>query len=225
LLDNIARLIRVERGFPLAHEIAPVLEDLERALGPTVTRALAARALGVSQTALDRWIGQGDVPVVLAANGNREVPVRALLDLVETVESRRRGGDRHPLASVLRARRSAADSLDPEKVLPARYRGRKPEGGHRGAELRSLAFHRTVAERLDDELVHEARRRVRRWRLEGRIHPRWANGWEDVLLRPLPQIAKLISRDTQEARDLRQSSPFAGALSEAERRRVLEIAS
>ena len=39
---------------------------------------------------------------------------------------------------------------------------------------------------------------------------------------PVPEVAKLISADTAAGRDLRQNSPFAGMLSEAERQRVLE---
>jgi hypothetical protein len=35
--------------------------------------------------------------------------------------------------------------------------------GHRTAELRSIAFHRVVAERLDEELLDAARRRVDGW--------------------------------------------------------------
>jgi hypothetical protein len=35
--------------------------------------------------------------------------------------------------------------------------------GHRTAELRSIALHRLVAERLDDELLRKARERVAGW--------------------------------------------------------------
>jgi len=41
------------------------------------------------------------------------------------------------------------------------------------------------------------------------------------LARPLREIAETISRDDEHGRDLRQSSPFAGALDEPTRRRVL----
>jgi len=42
-----------------------------------------------------------------------------------------------------------------------------------------------------------------------------------VLALPLPRIAKTISADTKRARELRQTSPFAGVLTEQERRRLL----
>ena len=159
----------------------------------------------------------------MTRKGRREVPLHALVDLVEAVEEHKRtSGDRHPLASVLRRRRSDAERLDPLTILPRRYGGSGGAHGHRDAELRSLAYHRVVAQRLDDRIVDDALHRVRRWRSAGRIDPRYADQWEEILSWPLPRIAKLITRDSQRARDLRQSSPFAGVLGERERRRVLE---
>ncbi|MDQ3720072.1 MAG: hypothetical protein M3350_04715 [Actinomycetota bacterium] len=114
-------------------------------------------------------------------------------------------------------------SLDPEELLPSRYRRGLEDSGHRRAELRGLAYHRAVAQRLDESLVDDARRRLRAWRVEGRIDQRYADRWERVLARPRPAIEKFIGRDSQEARDLRQNSPFAGVLSEPERRRVLQM--
>lgn len=51
---------------------------------------------------------------------------------------------------------------------------------------------------------------------------RYANEWLDLLKRPVHEIRKAISADDQRGRDLRQSSPFAGLLSEPEWRRILE---
>ena len=224
LVNNVIRLKRAERVCPGSEEILAVRRDLERAAGATVRRAMAARLLGVSQTALDRWIAQGDIPSVLTPESRREVPLHALVDLVEAVDERKRTtDDRHPLASILRQRRSDAERLDPQIILPRRYRRRERVHGHRGAELRSLAYHRAVAQRLDERIVEEARQRLERWRSEGKIAPRYASRWEEILSRPLPQTARFISSDSQPARDLRQSSPFAGTLSERERRRILEL--
>jgi hypothetical protein len=94
-------------------------------------------------------------------------------------------------------------------------------GTHRKAELQGLAYHRLVARRLDEQLVDDASRRLRRWREEGRIHPRWADEWERILALPLPRIARAIGADSERGVELRQSSPFAGALTQQERRRVL----
>ena len=75
LLNHVVRLRRAEQQpSPANEDIVAVRGDLERAIGPTVRRAMAARLLGVSQTALDRWIAQGDIPSVLTPDGRREVP-------------------------------------------------------------------------------------------------------------------------------------------------------
>jgi hypothetical protein len=70
-------------------------------------------------------------------------------------------------------------------------------------------------------VIDAARRRLDRWRKEGRIHPRWADEWDQVLGQPFDQIATVIGEDSQSAADLRQSSPFAGTLSDHERRQIL----
>lgn len=53
--------------------------------------------------------------------------------------------------------------------------------------------------------------------------PEFAERWEGVLAQPLARIAKVIGTNSQDARDLRQSSPFAGVLTGRERRRVLDL--
>jgi hypothetical protein len=71
--------------------------------------------------------------------------------------------------------------------------------------------------------VTDARRRLRRWRERGNIDERWAREWEDVLSRPLADIERAITAEDVRGRDLRQNSPFAGALSHEERQRVMEL--
>lgn len=223
LINDLVRLRRAERLSPAHDDIAAVRSNLERMIGPTVTRALAARLLGVSQTALDRWATIEDIPVVITRSGRRETPLHALVELIEEVRERRiaNPADRHPLGSVLRAHRAQADRLSTSTLLRAADRDRRSDDGHRDAELRSLAYHRAVAQRLDDTIVRDARRRLARWRSQGRISPHYAQQWEEILAEPPTRIARLIGRDTPHMGDLRQSSPFAGTLSEPERRRVL----
>jgi hypothetical protein len=160
-LRNLVRLRRAHRRHPDDEDIAAVRLDLERAAGPTVGRAASARLLGVSQTALDRWIAIGDVPAVLTPAGRREVPVTVVADLLDAL-ARRPPGERHPLAAVLRDRRSPAALPSPQRTA----------AGHRAPEQRALACHRAVARRLDDELVADALLRLRRWREETTRRPR-----------------------------------------------------
>jgi hypothetical protein len=218
-ISHLAKLRRVERELEpgLRDEAALVREFFEDALGPTVSRRQAARVLGVSHTALDRWIDKGEIPTVMTPVGSYGIPVAYLVTLLEDVERARANGSTRALASVMRDRRTQAEELiDIDRLLPRR--GRR---SHREAELQSLACHRLLAQRLDDEIVGEARRRLARWRRTGRIHPRWADEWETILHKPLPQIASIISRDQPRDRELRQSSPFGGALTEQERRRLV----
>ncbi len=93
---------------------------------------------------------------------------------------------------------------------------------HRRSELRGLAYHRALAPRLRRSMIDEATSKINRWQEEGRIDPRYAEEWRQVLARPVPEIRRLISADDARGRDLRQNSPFAGLLSEPERRRILE---
>ncbi|MDQ3647612.1 MAG: hypothetical protein M3433_03320 [Actinomycetota bacterium] len=226
LLGHVLQLRRAEEGSPEWEGIATVRSHLEDELGRTVPRSVAARALGISQPALDKWIARGEIPIVLSPEGRSVVPVRVVIDLVEALEERREVDpeDPYPLSSVMRGRRARVERLDPETILPSRYRRSGRRSGHRGAELRGLAYHRAVAQRLDPRVVRDARAQLNRWRREGKIDERYAVRWEQVLSRPLNRIARAISQDSQTGRDLRQNSPFTGVLSEPERRRILEIA-
>ena len=127
---------------------------------------------------------------------------------------------RHPVAAVLDARRQRAKKLTAARLLPE---SDGPTRRHRDAELRALAFHRAVARRLDRQLVRDAKRRLRKWQEDGHIDPRWRNRWETLLEQPLDEIRRAISSDDETAADLRQSSPFAGSLSEPERRKIVEL--
>jgi len=228
LIEDLVRLRRGERTSPASDEIAAVRADLEEMTGPTVTRAMTARLLGVSQTALERWIATGDMPILVTPSGRSEAPLHAVLELIEAVREHRAAhpADRHPLGAVLRARRTDAERLNTAELLgstdsQAGHRGGTSENGHRAAERRGLAYHRAVSQRLDEQIVRDARSRLARWRSQDRIDPRYARAWEEILAMTPTQIAQTIAADTPHMRDLRQSSPFAGSLSEPERRRVL----
>jgi hypothetical protein len=92
---------------------------------------------------------------------------------------------------------------------------------HRKAELRSLALHRAIAERLSDPgVVERARGQVERWVREGKLHPGWAERWHAELVRPLVELKGRLTEDTQEMIDLRQCTPFVGVLDPRERWRI-----
>jgi len=190
---------------------------MERELGDSVSRRLAARVLGVSHTALDRWIKTGDLPVIYSSQGRVEVPVAALLELHDALQA----DDAHPpsryaLTSVMHRRRDAA-----RRLRIAHVKGDGEHSGHDRARARGLAYHRAVAQRLSKPMVAEARHVVFRWRDQGRIDERYADRWEQLLDCPLADIRRALVDESPEADDLRQNSPFAGLLSEPERRRIL----
>lgn len=218
-IEHVVRLRRIERLVDrrVRDEIVSVREFLERLVGPTVRPAEAARLLGISHPAIKRWLDIGEISSVMTPQGRREVPLSELIKLLEAVEEVRDEDGGRPVARVIRERRRrSAEAIDIDRLLPPR----RPRG-HRAAELHALAYHRLIAERLDERVVENARRRVRRWRQEGRVDPRWADEWERILAMPLPQMARTIGADTTRARELRQTSPFAGVLTEQERRRLV----
>lgn len=217
LVDSIVRLRRAERVPGAAGDVAPVRRSLEEQVGSTLSRSRSARILGTSQTALDRWIDSGQIPVVVSPSGRKEVPRQVVIELREALDRlREKGITRHPLAKALGERRQASG------VASTAIAGGAVPRGHETAERRSLAYHRAIAARLDSRLVGDARDRVDRLEAEGHLDPRYASAWRKVLSRPLAKVAEAIAEDSQPARDLRQNSPFAGVLNEHERRHIIE---
>lgn len=215
-------LRRAERIPAAAPDVSPVRRDLEARLGPTLSRSRAAQILGVSQTALDRWVAAGQIPIVLTPAGRREVPRQFVIELREAIGEQYGGSrGRHPLAVALGARGEAAAKAIDGPLTSSPSRAVSPEG-HRTSERRSLALHSVIAGRLDERMVEEARQRVEQLQAEGHLHPNYAERWRKILSRPLAEIAIAIAADDQDSRDLRQNSPFAGVLNEQERWRIIE---
>jgi len=216
LFENIVRLRRAGRDMPGNRDISVVRAALEGELGATVSRRLAARVLGVSHTALERWIKAGDIPVVYSPAGRLEVPVPPLMDLYESVEADRANGHRrYALKPTMARQRDAA------RKLRFDHSGGAPRRGHDRARIRSLAYHEAVSKRLRTPMVQEARHVLGRWREQGRIDDRYAEVWDEILDRPVAEIRRVLADDSPESDDLRQNSPFAGMLSEPERQRIL----
>mgnify|MGYP001820582049 FL=1 len=95
-----------------------------------------------------------------------------------------------------------------------RYTADVTDGRHSLAEGRSLALHHAVAERVraDPSLVERARRRVEGWLVDGTVARAYAEAWREILARPVEEVARLLEDPGEEARRLRQTSPFAGVL-------------
>src|SRR3982751_952060 len=97
LLEPIVRLrlaIQKTRDPRLRDELREIEVSLRRQLGPAVPKRAAARLLGVSVTALDRWVDRGVLPVVSSPRGTKRLAVETtpLLELATTVRRLRRAG-------------------------------------------------------------------------------------------------------------------------------------
>lgn len=220
LLDGILRLAAVEGDVPraLRPELRLVRSRLEDELGQTVRPAEAAELLGVSQTALAKWLDQREIPSVVTPTGRREIPVAEVVGLAREVERARHAGRERAVSAVVRERRRRArETIDVDRLLPS-----PGDWTHRNAEVQSLAYHRLVAERLTPDLIDAARERVDRWERSGRLHSKWADAWREVLGRSPAAIRRALRSSCLRARQLRQTSPFAGVLTEQERLRLVE---
>jgi hypothetical protein len=93
---------------------------------------------------------------------------------------------------------------------------------HRLAEERSVAYHRVVAEKLrrDPRVLERARQRVADWLRSPVGPPRYARSWREVLERDVESVAAFLVERSDRADELRQSSPFAGALDASKRWRI-----
>ena len=93
--------------------------------------------------------------------------------------------------------------------------------GHAYNEERSLWLHRAIAERLraDPAVVLEKARSnlAQARRVHGPSVLPYLRHWDALLDGPLDRLTTVMTSLTQEARDLRQCTPFAGVLSAQER--------
>lgn len=104
LLEPIVRLrlaIEQTRDPQLRAELREIEVSLRRQLGPSVPKRAAARLLGVSVTALDRWVDRGQLPVVASSPAAKRLGIETgpLLDLATRVRRLRRAGSSHAVLS------------------------------------------------------------------------------------------------------------------------------
>jgi len=100
---------------------------------------------------------------------------------------------------------------------------------HIRIEERSIALHRAVADRIrkNHKLIREAEKNLQRYLqqsfAEGKTPTRSLLEWQELLEdKSLEEILEFIVSDSERARRMRQSSPFAGILSPQERWRIYE---
>lgn len=125
----------------------------------------------------------------------------------------------------LRARRKSAGLKAVVTWEPRTPMVSAPYSAHRLIEARSLAMHAVIAAKLmrDPDLLEKPRENIERWSVRsGKNPPRWIEQWRHILTRPYGEIAAFITDPSEEAARLRQSSPFAGMLTNEERRRIYE---
>ena len=123
--------------------------------------------------------------------------------------------------------RRKAQGLQPVVSWVSRAAPARPGySSHRLLEARSLAMHAVIAQKIekDPKLLEVPRNNLKRWnaRWENNEAPAWYDEWRGIMNRPWLEIAAIITEPSEEGARLRQSSPFAGVLSAAERRRIYE---
>jgi hypothetical protein len=94
---------------------------------------------------------------------------------------------------------------------------------HQWIDQRSRALHDAVATRLeaDPALLNVARANLRRWMSTNPSAP--LREWQSLLDNAtLPQLVSVLRADNERAAWLRQSSPFAGILTSAERQTIMQ---
>lgn len=221
-LKAVLRLRRAFRAAPddLREDIGPALTQLEELIGQTISKRKAAELLGISHTALNRWVKNGEIASTPNDSGRDQIPVAQVVDLLDRIgRPDDRSGGLTTIVDVIRDQRRKAGETATKDILPPHVLSR-PWHGHRRAELRSLGYHRVLASRLDEATIAEARRRLQHWIERDAIHPTWAARWKRVLDKSCEDIATTISSDSEDARELRQSSPFAGQLTAQEQKRL-----
>ena len=99
---------------------------------------------------------------------------------------------------------------------------------HKKLEERSLALHREIAQRIrkNPDLLTRVRERLSKDIGSGRFSVSLTDAmqeWLEILRsHSVEQVLELLVDDSENARRLRQSTPFAGILTQEERRRILE---
>ncbi len=97
---------------------------------------------------------------------------------------------------------------------------------YRQEDLRSIAFHRAIANKLRDNpaLLNVAFENIERWKRLGYARSSWVllDKWQVLLRGSFDELLSKMTEDSDTMQQLRQSTPFAGILTNAERSEVIE---
>lgn len=113
--------------------------------------------------------------------------------------------------------------VDVEDVLASRER-------MTADQVRSLLIAHAVAGKIVTDLdgsLALARTNLQRMITDGRLRGGariWLSEWDRLLNGPVPELLGTLTSPSRHARELRQVSPFAGLLDDAERQRILSVA-
>lgn len=95
---------------------------------------------------------------------------------------------------------------------------------HDRIDKRSLALHTLVARKVlsNTALLEKARENLRSWPAAGGCPKSALAEWDQNLSGPIEQAARFLVDPSENATRLRQSSPFAGILTQSERMAIFE---
>lgn len=125
----------------------------------------------------------------------------------------------------MRERRKAAGLKPVLSWVSAKTPAKSVYSSHRILEIRSLAMHAVIAAKIEKDRmpIEIAQKNLDRWQLRWKkAAPHWLAEWRAILRRPWREVAAFITEMTEDAARLRQSTPFAGALTTEERRRIYD---
>lgn len=88
---------------------------------------------------------------------------------------------------------------------------------------RSIALHEAVAQLVlrDPAILDRARAKLEEWIARGGRSVPLLLGWREVLARPSDEVARFLTKRSENAAWLRSASPFAGVIDPQTRRAIL----
>jgi hypothetical protein len=192
MLQGLLGLRRVRELLPGNTDVVRGIEGIEAALGETVSQRTAARALGVRHPELSKLLTGGRLKTEDTSRGKAQVRVDSLLELIEE-----RG-------EVVREQPAWKQRRADREAEPV------PEGRDIAAimRMRALAYHRALARNLDRAMVERAQTIVGEWRESGRLSAEQADNWDQLLERPVSDVAARITDYSPAGDALRERSPF-----------------